>query len=159
MARERKFNFIPTIDRDLRKKVREENEFVPFVRIQKSNQMVFSKKTLEHLGMPTGKDESVWIKFFIDQDKRAIGFRIIDKTIIGDESVRLLSVRHYVNKTNNSLDVRAAITITSLLMSIGEHQTPLMCELGEYDDNDSYLGVGKVHYFIVPKVRQTKKHD
>lgn len=144
MPREKKFSFLPVRNDDLRKIYKDDDDETPYVRIQKPGLLVFPKKTLQYFKIEKGKLN--YLRFYIDVPKRALAFKFIDKGQAEEfKELRPLAVTQTTGTT------QGIISIKSILNQFGEWQMPVRCNLDMYDDQDEYISLGKMNYFIIPK--------
>jgi len=154
MPRERKYNFVPITNEDLRKRKESfEKKYDPYVRIQKPGLLVFPRKTLEHLEIDTKAGTLVCLKWWVDPPTRTIAFKIMKS--VSDAGLKDIKTMKVVNYKNTGS--MGTVSINPILRSLGgEWLQPCICPISEYNDTDSLLGIGEVHTFFVPKAKKVE---
>lgn len=118
----------------------------PFVRVNtKAGVMVVGRKALDILGI-----EGQFVKFFYDQGKKIIGWKVRDKLENGEvfsKSWKLVKA----NKSTGNYIVSVAGMLTHFK---GLEDTSYRCEVKKYREVSSIMDKGEVYYFIKLDRRQ-----
>jgi hypothetical protein len=143
MAREKMFNFFPVKEE---KFIVPDKQLEPYVRIQNPGLMIFPRTTLEHFEIKLG--DVVYMQFFADYDKRALGFKFVTKfTPEQVKEFKVLKIKQYKRS-----GMQGMVSIKKILNHFKEWETPIRCTLEKYTDKDEMMSwIGEVNYIIIPR--------
>lgn len=157
MPASRKFYFLPFKEQHVDHRSLEK-DFKPYVNIYKSGIMTFYSQTLKKLGIDIDNIKTIVIRLYLDEAKRAIGFRFVNIITPGkttkEEGYKILTIHSYQPKNTKYLAKTLNVSIKSLLNTLGNWSSPMKCKVNEYDDTDEYIRLGKIFYIEIPRSKK-----